>query len=332
MSQSAPVTYIEALRRGLARALTEDPRVVLLGEDIGAYGGAFKLTAGFLERFGPARVVDTPIVETGLIGAAIGAAMAGLRPVVEIQFIDFISCAFNQLTNFAATCRFRWQTGVPIVVRGPSGGAVHAGPFHSQNVESFFLNTPGLKMVVPSTPSDAYRMILGAIQDPDPVLFFEQKALYRTLKEPLDESAEPLPPGRAAVRRPGSTLTIVSYGAMVHRALAAAEQLAQETVSGRRVDCEVLDLRSLSPMDGEAILDSVKRTGKVLVVHEDNLTGGAGAEIASRIAEHAFEHLDGPVRRLAAADLPIPYAGPLEDAVLPNAQSIAAAARELAAY
>lgn len=331
-SATTPVTYLEALRRGLARALDQDPRVILLGEDIGAYGGAFKLTAGFLERFGSSRVIDTPIVETGLVGAAIGAAMAGLRPVVEMQFIDFISCAFNQLTNFAATCRFRWQTGVPIVVRGPSGGGVHAGPFHSQNVESFFLNTPGLKIVVPSTPTDAYRMILGAIEDPDPVLFFEQKSLYRTLKEPLDETAGPLRPGRAIVRRSGTTLTIVTYGAMVHRALAAAEQLAREEIGGRPVDCEVLDLRSLNPMDGDSILSSVERTGKVLVVHEDNLTGGAGGEIAARIAEHAFEHLDGPVRRLAAADIPIPYAGPLEDASLPNPETIAQAARELAAY
>lgn len=326
------ITYLEAIRRGLARALEEDDRVLLIGEDIGVYGGAFKLTDGFLERYGSERIVDTPIVETGLIGAGVGAAMAGLRPVVEMQFIDFISCAFNQLTNFAATARFRWQAGVPMVVRGPSGGGVHAGPFHSQNVESFFLNTPGLKIVVPSTPTDAYRMILGAIADPDPVLFFEQKALYRTLKEDVDETASPLLPGSAAIRRPGTTLSIISYGAMVHRALQAAEDLSRETVNGRTIDCEVLDLRSLAPLDHEAIVETATKTGKVLVLHEDNVTGGAGGEIAARVAEHAFEHLDAPVRRMGAADVPIPYAGSLEDASLPNPTTIAAAARSLAEY
>lgn len=329
---SDPITYLEAIRRGLARALDEDERVFLLGEDIAVYGGAFKLTDGFLEKYGPDRIVDTPIVETGLIGAAVGAAMAGLRPVVEIQFIDFISCAFNQLTNFAATCRFRWQTPVPMVVRGPSGGGVHAGPFHSQNVESFFLNTPGLKMVVPSTPTDAYRMIRGAIEDPDPVLFFEQKALYRTLKEPVDESLPPLAPGSAAVRRPGTTLSIITYGAMVGRALAAAEELASEQVNGRAIDCEVLDLRSLAPLDHEAIVATARKTGKVLVLHEDNVTGGAGGEIAARVAEHAFEFLDGPVQRIGAADIPIPYAGELEDASLPSVERIARTAAELARY
>lgn len=323
----APITYLEALRRGLAQALEEDSRVFLMGEDIGVYGGAFKLTDGFQERFGADRVIDTPIVETGLVGAGIGAAMAGLRPVIEIQFIDFISCAFNQLTNFAATSRFRWQAGVPLVVRGPSGGGVHAGPFHSQNVESFFLNTPGLKMVFPSTPTDVHRMIRGAIEDPDPVLFFEQKALYRTLKEEVDESLPPLFPGEACIRREGEDLSIVSYGAMVHRALAAAEELAADGI-----DCEVLDLRSLAPLDRRALIETARKTGRVLVVHEDNLTGGAGGELAALIGEHAFEWLDAPVRRLAAWDVPIPYAGELEDASLPDAGRIRDAARGLAKY
>jgi len=324
---SEPVTYIEAIRRGLARALEEDPRVFLLGEDICTYGGAFKLTEGFRERFGEDRIVDTPIAETGIVGAAIGAALSGQRPVVEIQFIDFISCAFNQLTNFAATCRYRWNAPVPLVVRGPTGGGVHAGPFHSQNVESFFLNTPGLKMVVPSTPNDAYRMILGAIEDPDPVLYFEQKALYRTLKEELDESAAPLPPGRAARRREGKDLSILSYGAMVHRVLAATEALAEQGI-----EVEVLDLRSLAPLDLDSILETAKKTGKVLIVHEDNRTGGAGGEIASLICEHTFEWLDGPVRRVAALDTPIPYAGTLEDETLPNVEKIVQAAQDLARY
>lgn len=324
---TAPITYLEAIQRGLARALEEDERVVLLGEDIAVYGGAFKLTAGFLERFGEKRVIDTPIVETGLIGAGIGAAMAGMRPVIEIQFIDFISCAFNQLTNFAATSRYRWQAGVPMVVRGPCGGGVGAGPFHSQNVESFFLNTPGLKMVAPATPSDAYRMILGAIADPDPVLFFEHKALYRTAKEVVDESAAPLAPGRAKLRREGNDLSIVTFGGMVPKAVAAAEELAQDGV-----DCEVLDLRSLAPLDRDAILATTAKTGKVLVLHEDNVTGGIGGEIAAYIGEHAFDDLDAPVRRVGAVDVPIPYAGPLEQEAIPGPAAIATAIRELAAY
>lgn len=323
----APITYLEALRRGLAQALEEDPRVFLMGEDIGVYGGAFKLTEGFQEQFGSERVIDTPIVETGLIGAGIGAAMAGLRPVIEIQFIDFISCAFNQLTNFAATSRFRWQAGVPLVVRGPTGGGVHAGPFHSQSVESFFLNTPGLKMVFPSTPTDAHRMIRGAIADPDPVLFFEQKALYRTLKEEVDESLPPLAAGEACLRREGGDLSIVTYGAMVHRALAAAEELASEGI-----ECDVLDLRSLSPLDRDALLATARKTGRILVTHEDNLTGGAGGELAALIGEHAFEWLDAPVRRLGAWDIPIPYAGDLEDASLPDASRIRDVALDLARY
>ncbi|MEM7261666.1 MAG: alpha-ketoacid dehydrogenase subunit beta [Planctomycetota bacterium] len=321
------VTYLEAIRRGLARAMEEDSRVFLLGEDICVYGGAFKLTQGFREQFGEDRVIDSPIAETGIVGAGIGAALSGMRPVVEIQFIDFISCAFNQLTNFAATCRFRWDAPVPLVVRGPSGGGVHAGPFHSQNVESFFLNTPGLKMVVPSTPNDAYRMILGAIEDPDPVLFLEQKALYRTLKEELDESAGPLAPGSAALRREGDDLSIVSYGAMVHRVIEAADRLEEEGISA-----DVLDLRSLCPLDEEALLATAKKTGKILIVHEDNQTGGAGGELAARIAEHAFEWLDATIRRVAALDTPIPYAGPLEDATLPSVDDIHQAAESLARY
>lgn len=324
---SEAITYLEALRRGLARAMDDDDRVFLIGEDIGVYGGAFKLTDGFRERFGDRRIVDSPIVETGLVGAAIGAGMAGLRPVVEIQFIDFISCAFNQLTNFAATSRFRWQAGVPIVVRGPSGGGLRAGPFHSQNVESFFLNTPGLKIMVPTTPTDAHRMIRGAIADPDPVLFFEQKSLYRSLKEVVDESLEPIPPGVAAVRRVGRDLSIVTYGAIVHKCLAAAETLASDGI-----DVEVLDLRSLTPLDRDALLATVDRTNRVMIVHEDNVTGGAGGELAAFIGEHAFDSLDAPVRRLAALDTPIPYAAALEDAALPSVADIERVARELAAY
>ena len=319
------ITYLESLRRALNRALEEDPRTFLIGEDIGIYGGAFKLTQGFLEKWGPDRVIDTPIVETGLIGASIGSAMAGMRPIVEMQFIDFISCAFNQLTNFAATCHFRWGQEVPIVVRGPSGGGVHAGPFHSQMVESFFLNTPGLKVVVPATVSDAYTMLLGAIEDPNPVIFLEQKSLYRTLKSELDEDSEPVAPGIAALRREGDALSIITWGAMLHRCSAAAERAAADGI-----ECEILDLRSLCPLDLESIYQTVSNTGKVLVIHEDNLTGGAGAEIAARIMEHCFEDLDAPVRRLAALDIPIPYAATLEDASLPGEDNILESIHSLA--
>lgn len=321
------LTYLEAIRRALQRALEADDRVFLIGEDIGVYGGAFKLTEGFLEQYGRDRIIDTPIAETGLVGAAVGAAMSGLRPVAEIQFMDFVSCAFNQLTNFAATCRFRWQAAVPLVVRGPAGGGVHAGPFHSQCVEAFFFNTPGLRIAIPGTPEDAYRMLLGAIEDPDPVLFLEQKALYRTLKGPVDLDADPLPLGKAATRRSGEDITLISYGAMLQRALGAAEEVAQEGI-----ECEVLDLRTLSPLDREAIVTAAKKTGKILVVHEATTTGGAGGEIVATIADLAFDYLDGPVRRLGALDIPIPYAGPLEDAALPSVRSIAEEIRELHAF
>ena len=319
------ITYLEALRRALTRALEQDPRTFLIGEDIATYGGAFKLTQGFLETWGPDRVIDTPIVETGLIGASIGSAMAGMRPIVEMQFIDFISCAFNQLTNFAATCHFRWGQEVPIVVRGPSGGGVHAGPFHSQMVESFFLNTPGLKVVVPATVTDAYTLLLGAIEDPNPVIFLEQKSLYRTLKGELDEDSKPVAPGIAALRREGDALSIITWGAMLHRCNAAAERAATEGI-----ECSILDLRSLCPLDLNAIYQTAGNTGKVLVIHEDNLTGGAGAEIAARISEHCFEDLDAPVKRLAALDVPIPYAATLENASLPGEDDILEAIRSLA--
>ncbi|MEE2890231.1 MAG: alpha-ketoacid dehydrogenase subunit beta [Planctomycetota bacterium] len=319
------ITYLEALRRALTRALEQDPRTFLIGEDIASYGGAFKLTEGFLEKWGADRIIDTPIVEAGLVGASIGSAMAGMRPIVEMQFIDFISCAFNQLTNFAATCHFRWGQPVPIVVRGPSGGGVHAGPFHSQMVESFFLNTPGLKVVVPATVSDAYTMLLGAIEDPNPVIFLEQKSLYRTLKSELDEDSEPVAPGIAALRREGDALSIITWGAMLHRCSAAAERAAADGI-----ECEILDLRSLCPLDLESIYQTVSNTGKVLVIHEDNLTGGAGAEIAARIMEHCFEDLDAPVRRLAALDIPIPYAATLEDASLPGEDNILESIHSLA--
>jgi 2-oxoisovalerate dehydrogenase E1 component beta subunit len=304
-----------------------DESVFVLGEDVGAYGGAFKVTRGMLDRFGPDRVLDTPISEAAIVGAAIGAAMMGMRPVAEMQFIDFIACAFNMITNFAASSRYRTGIGVPMVIRGPAGGGVHAGPFHSGNVEAFFLNTPGLKMVQPSTARDAHGLIKAAIRDPDPVLFFEHKLLYRHIKEELTPGDEIIPLGKAALRRQGDDLTIISYGAMVHTALKAASELENDGVS-----TTVLDLRTLLPLDNEAILAAVARTGKVILLHEATRTGGLGGELAAIIAEEAFEYLDGPILRVTPPDTPVPYSPPLEDAFLPNAGTVTAAARKLLDY
>ena len=324
----ATLTYLEAIRLALAEEMRRDERVFLMGEDIGAYGGAFKVTAGLLEEFGPERVIDTPIAEAGIIGAAIGAALMGRRPVVEMQFIDFISNGFQLLTNFAAKCHYRWGAAVPMVVRGPCGGGVGAGPFHSQNVEAFFMHTPGLKIVAPATPRDARGLLKAAIRDPNPVLYFEHKFLYRHLKEDVDERDEGLVEiGKAAVRRKGDDVTIVTFGAMVQRALAAAETLAGEGLSA-----EVIDLRSLLPWDREAVVQSVQRTGRMLVVHEAPRTGGIGGELAAEIGECCFEWLDAPVTRLAAADVPVPFHPDLERAVLPSVEAIAEHARTLRRY
>jgi 2-oxoisovalerate dehydrogenase E1 component beta subunit len=324
----ATLTYLEAIRLALAEEMRRDERVFLLGEDIGAYGGAFKVTAGLLEEFGPERVVDTPIAEAGIIGAAIGAALMGRRPVVEMQFIDFISNGFQLLTNFAAKCHYRWGAAVPMVVRGPCGGGVGAGPFHSQNVEAYYLHTPGLKIVAPATPRDARGLLKAAIRDPNPVLYFEHKFLYRHLKEEVDERDEGLVEiGRAAVRRSGGDLTLVTFGAMVQRALTAAETLA-----GEGLEVEVIDLRSLLPWDQETVVDSIRRTGRILVLHEAPRTGGVGGEIAAEIGERCFEWLDAPVARLAAKDVPVPFHPDLERAVLPSVEAIAERARALARY
>lgn len=322
-------TYLEAVREGLLEAMRADERVFLLGEDIAVYGGAFKLTAGFLDEFGPERIIDTPIAEGGIIGAAIGAALMGMRPIVEIQFLDFISCGFDLLTNFAAKCHYRWGAAVPIVVRGPGGGLVGGGPFHSQSVEMYFVNTPGIKVVAPSTAADAKRLLKAAIADPNPVLFMEHKALYQApqLREPLPGPDAIGELGVAAIRRPGNDLTLISYGAMVHRCLEAADALAQSGVQAR-----VLDLRTLSPLDDAAILAAVRETGRVLIVHEDTRTGGLAGEITSRINEGAFEWLDAPILRVTAADTPVPYAKGLEAAFFPSVADILAAARRLAAY
>jgi 2-oxoisovalerate dehydrogenase E1 component beta subunit len=280
-----------------------------------------------LDKFGPMRVIDTPISESAIVGAAIGAALVGMRPVAEMQFIDFISCAFDQIVNFAAKCRYRWGAGVPIVIRGPSGGGVHGGPFHSQNPEGYFFNVPGLKIVCPSTAYDAKGLIKAAIRDPDPVLYFEHKFLYRRIKEDLPTEDFVVPIGKAALRREGEDLSIITYGAMVYKALEAAEALAQ-----MGIDVEVLDLRSILPLDEEAILATAKKTSKVIVLHEPTLTGGPGGEVVARIAEKAFEYLDGPIVRIAPPDTPVPYSPPLEEAFLPQTKDIVEKAKKLAAY
>ena len=321
------ITYLEAIRGALFDEMARDERVFVMGEDVGVYGGAFKVTDGLQATFGEARVIDTPISETAIVGSAIGASYMGMRPVAEVQFIDFIACCFDMLTNFAATSRYRNGAGVPIVVRGPCGGGVGGGPFHSLNPESFFLNTPGLKMVEPATAYDAKGLLKAAIRDDDPVLFFEHKYLYRRIKDDVPEDDYVVPIGKAIVRRGGTDASIVTFGAMVHTALEAAETLAADGVQ-----VEIVDLRSLAPLDREAILASVGKTSRVLLLHEARLTGGIGGELAAIIAEDAFEYLDAPVMRLASADTPVPYAPALEAAFLPNAARVVAAVKRLVQY
>jgi 2-oxoisovalerate dehydrogenase E1 component beta subunit len=324
----AEVTYLEALRQGLWEEMERDEHVFMLGEDIGAYGGAFKVTAGFLDRFGEERVIDTPISEAAIVGAAAGAAHMGFRPVAEMQFIDFISCAYDMMTNYVATARYRAGLSTPIVVRGPSGGYVRGGPFHSQNPEAAFLHSPGLKIVCPATARDAKGLIKSAIRDDDPVLYFEHKYLYRRIKEELPEEEILTPIGKARLAREGRDLTIVTWSALVWKALEAADQLEQED----GLSIEVLDLRSLLPMDDDAIMASVRKTNRVLVAHEDTRTGGVAGEITARINDQAFEFLDAPVKRVAAHDVPLPYAPVLEDHVLPQTDDLVRASRWLAAY
>jgi len=324
------VTYLEAIRQAMWEEMERDPRVILLGEDVGLYGGAFKVTAGFLEKFGKDRVIDTPISEEGYTGVAIGAAFNGLRPIVEFQFIDFIANAFNMITNFAAKSRYRWGAGVPIVMRGPSGGGVRAGPFHSQNPEMHFVHTPGIKVVAPATVADARGLLKAAIRDEDPVLYLEHKKLYRHVKASsaeLESREEIVPIGKAIVRRRGENIVVVTYSAMLYVALEAAEILAKEGI-----ELEVIDLRSLVPLDKECILESVRRVNKVMILHEDTRTGGMAGEIAAIVADEAFDDLDGPIVRVTAPDTPVPYAAALEDAFIPRAEDVVRAARRLAAY
>ncbi len=324
------VTLLEAVSEALFEEMTADESVFLLGEDIGVYGGAFKVTRGFLDQFGSNRVIDTPIAEGGFTGAAAGAAHMGLRPVVEIQFMDFISPAYDVITNYIATSLYRGAGPMPLVIRGPVGGGNRGGPFHSQNVEMAFFHTPGLKIVYPSTPYDAKGLLKAAIRDDNPVLFEEHKGLYRApnLREVLPDEDYIVPLGEARTVREGSDLTVVTYGAMVHKSVEAAEALERED----GLSVEIIDLRTLLPMDDDAIVESVKKTNRLLIVHEDTRTGGIAGEIAMRVSEKAFEWLDAPMLRVTAIDAPVPYSGSLEDYFLPQVDDVVKAARYLAAY
>ena len=325
-----PVTFLEAISEALFEEMTRDDSVFLMGEDIGIYGGAFKMTRGFLDHFGSERVIDTPIAEGGFTGAAAGAAHMGLRPVVEMQFMDFISPAYDVITNYIATSLYRGAGPMPLVVRGPVGGGNRGGPFHSQNVEMAFFHTPGLKIVYPSTAYDAKGLMKAAIRDENPVIFEEHKGLYRApaLREVLPGDDYVVPLGEARTVRDGTDLTIVTYGAMVHKCVYAAETIQKE--DGASI--EILDLRTLLPLDEAAIVESVKKTGRLLVVHEDTRNGGIAGEIAIRVSEKAFEWLDGPILRVTAIDAPVPYSGSLEDYFLPQTEDVIKAARYLAGY
>jgi 2-oxoisovalerate dehydrogenase E1 component beta subunit len=320
----ASLTYLQAISSALRDELRADDRVLLMGEDIGVFGGAFKVTDGFVEEFGTERVMDTPLAESAIIGCAVGAAAVGMRPVCEMQFSDFISCGFDQLVNVAGKMHYRQGLAVPITVRLPSGGGFSGGPFHSQNPEAWFMHAPGIKVVAPSTAHDAKGLLHAAIRDPNPVCFMEHKHLYRRIRDEVPEGIYETPMS-ARVAREGSDLVVIAYGAMVHVALEATEDLDGASI-------EVLDLRSLVPLDTESILESVGRCSKVVILDEANNTCAAGAQVASVIAQYGFEDLDGPVVRISTPDVPIPFSPPLEQAVLPGVERVRDACRELLAY
>lgn len=323
----AQATYLEAIRQGLWEEMESDPAVFCIGEDIGIYGGAFKVTDGFIHHFGPQRVIDTPIAESAIVGAAFGASLTGMRPVAEFQFIDFIGCAFNQIVNMVAKSHYRWNAPAPLVLRGPCGGGVHGGPFHSQNPEMYFVHTPGMKVVAPATPADAKGLIKSAIRDNNPVLFLEHKFLYRRIKDEVPENDYTIPLGKARLHREGRHLSIITYAAMVHTAQEAADLLAKEGI-----EVEILDLRTLCPLDREAIAQTVKKTNKVILLHEDTRTGGLAGEIAAIINEEAFDDLDGPIVRITALDTPVPFSPPLEHYFLPKVEDVVREARKLRAF
>jgi 2-oxoisovalerate dehydrogenase E1 component beta subunit len=320
-------TYLQAISEGLRQEMQRDKRVFVIGEDVGVYGGAFKVTQGFQEEFGPWRVIDAPLSETAIVGGCTGAAMMGMRPVAEMQFADFISCAWDHLVTVAAKQRYRAGTPVPITVRLPSGGGFSGGPFHSQNPESSFAHIPGLKVVCPATPADAKGLLIEAIQDPNPVLYFEHKHLYRRIKDEVPEERYTIPFGEARIHREGDDISLITWGAMVYTADEAAQQLEGEGIS-----VEIIDLRTLAPWDKNAVLASVEKTSKALVLHEDTHTGGFGAEIAATIGQESFENLDAPVRRITAPDTPVPFAPVLEKAFIPQVDDVVAGIKELAEY
>ncbi len=322
------MTYLAAISQALAEEMRRDPNVVVFGEDVGgSFGGAFKVTKGLVEEFGEERVFNTPLAENSFIGMATGMALMGMRPVVEVQFADFISSGFDSIVQYAATNHYRWGAAVPWVIRAPSDGGIRSGPFHSQNPEAWFTHTPGLKVVAPATPADAKGLLIAAIRDNNPVIYFESKPLYRSMKGPVPRGEYVVPIGQARVARTGEDISIIAYGTQVREALAAAQRLAEEGV-----DAEVLDLRTLKPLDREAILATVRKTGKVLIVHSANINTGVGAEVAALIGQEAFEWLDAPIQRLAGLDTPIPFSPPLEDAYRPDEEKIYHRAKELAAF
>jgi pyruvate/2-oxoglutarate/acetoin dehydrogenase E1 component len=323
----AQATYLEAIRQGLWEEMESDPSVFCIGEDIGIYGGAFKVTDGFVHHFGPHRVIDTPIAESAIVGAAFGAALTGLRPVAEFQFMDFIGCAFNQIVNMVAKSHYRWGAPAPLVLRGPCGGGVHGGPFHSQNPEMYFVHTPGMKVVTPATPADAKGLIKSAVRDNNPVLFLEHKFLYRRIKDEVPEADVVVPIGKARVHREGRDLSIITYAAMVHTAQEAADILAKDGI-----EVEILDLRTLSPLDRDAITQCVKKTNKVILLHEDTRTGGLAGELAAIINEEAFDDLDGPIVRITSLDTPVPFSPPLEHYFLPKVEDVVRESRKLHSY
>jgi 2-oxoisovalerate dehydrogenase E1 component beta subunit len=320
-------TYLQAISDGLRQEMRRDKRVYVIGEDVGVYGGAFKVTQGFQEEFGPWRVIDAPLSETAIVGSCTGAAIMGLRPVAEMQFADFVTCAYDHLHTVAAKQHYRAGTPIPIVVRCPGGGGFSGGPFHSQNLESTFAHIPGLKIACPATPADAKGLLISAIEDPNPVVYFEHKHLYRRIKDEVPDERYTVPFGEARIHREGDDVTVVTWGAMVYTAAEAAKQLEEEDVS-----VEIVDLRTVMPWDKKRVLASVEKTSKVLVLHEDTRTGGFGAEIAATITEEAFESLDAPVKRITAPDTPVPFSPPLEKAFIPQVEDVVAGVKDLAEY
>jgi pyruvate/2-oxoglutarate/acetoin dehydrogenase E1 component len=323
----ATVTYLEAIRQGLWEEMERDPRVFLMGEDVGIYGGAFKVTEGFVHRFGPERVVDTPISEMAIASACYGASLTGMRPVGEFQFMDFITSAHSQIVQILAKSNWRWGAPAPMVLRGPSGGGVSGGPYHSQNNEMVYVHTPGLKVVAPATAADAKGLIKAAVRDNNPVLYFEHKFLYRRVKQEVPDGDHIVEIGKARIDREGHSLSLITYGAMLYVARDAADILAKEGI-----DIEIIDLRTLLPLDREAIKATVEKTNRVIVLHEDTKTGGIAGEIAAIINEEAFDSLDAPITRIAALDTPVPFSPPLEKAFLPQVEDVVREARRLVKY